>query len=207
MDSFLNLNLAPANLLLHPGILYSLFKDWDGVPLPEAPLFYESLSDDGARVLQRLDAELKAIGKAIGQSVPAYWMSAAVSLHLGIRIGYAAQIENPSTLRSAIVTNRAYQGIRTPVTQIDGGVVPDFSSRFLTEDVPHGLAVMKGCAEIVGVGTPELDRVLAWCQERLNKEYLVGDRLIGRDLAETAAPQAFDIHDPQVLVASCQAAR
>ena len=58
-------------------------------------------------------------------------------------------------------------------------------------------------AEIAAVETPMLDRVLSWCQEHMGKEYLLGDRLCGRDLGETAAPQAFGISDPFTLVSRC----
>ena len=51
MESFLNISLAPSNQLLHPGILYAQFRDWDGTPLTEAPLFYEGLTAEGARIL------------------------------------------------------------------------------------------------------------------------------------------------------------
>jgi len=203
MATFLNINLAPANQLLHPGILYSLFKDWTGEPLPDAPLFYESLSEEGAGVLQALDNELLATARAIHAHVPDYWMSAAVSLHMGIRIGYEGQIGDQSTLRRAIVTNRAYQGIRTPMRSTPEGLVPDFGSRFLVEDIPHGMAILKGVAEIVGVETPMLDRVMSWCQQKMGKEYLVDGRLCGRNVGETAAPQVFGIADPATLVASC----
>ena len=61
------------------------------------------------------------------------------------------------------------------------GLRPDFNSRFFVEDVPDGLVIVKGVAEIAGVETPMLDRVLSWCQGHMSKEYLVGDRLRGRD--------------------------
>ena len=203
MGNFLNLTLAPGNQILHPGIMYDLFKDWTGEPLSEAPLFYEGLSQEGVEVLQAMNDELVAAAKGIHAQVPDYWMSATVSLHLGIRLGYEDQIEDPSTLRSAIATNGAYRGIRTPMRPGPDGLLPDFEGRFFGEDIPHGMAIVKGIAEIAGVETPMHDRVLSWCQEHMGKEYLVGDRLCGRDLGETAAPQTFGITDAATLVERC----
>jgi hypothetical protein len=203
MGNFLNLTLAPGNQILHPGIMYALFKDWTGEPFSEAPLFYEGLSQEGVEILQAMNDELVAAAAGIHAQVPDYWMSATVSLHLGIRLGYEDQIADPSTLRSAIVTNKAYQGIRAPMRPGPNGLVPDFDSRFFLEDIPHGMAIVKGIAEIAGIETPVHDRVLSWCQERMGKEYLVGDRLCGRDVGETAAPQVFGITDPATLVERC----
>ncbi len=206
MGSFLNINLGPANQLLHPGIMYSLFRDWSGEPLAQAPLFYQGLSDDGARVLQALSDELVGVARGIHARVPDYWMSSTVSLHTGIRIGYDGQIADSSTLRNTIVTNRAYQGVRTPMLAVPGGLAPNFGSRFFIEDIPHGMAILKGVAEIVGIQTPTTDSVMQWCQQKMGREYLVRGRLGGRDVSETAAPQVFGITTPEKLVASCMPA-
>jgi hypothetical protein len=45
--------------------------------------------------------------------------------------------------------------------------VPDFENRYFTEDIPLGLCVYKGIADIVGVPTPVMDTVLAWAQGRV----------------------------------------
>lgn len=82
-----------------------------------------------------------------------------------------------------------------------GKWVPDFGYRYLTEDVPFGLVVTKGLAELAGVPTPETDRVLAWCQEKLGKEFIVGSELKGKDLALSRAPQAYGYKSLDDLVA------
>ena len=51
----------------------------------------------------------------------------------------------------------------------------------------------QGVADIVGVATPTIDRILLWAQGHMGKEYVVGGRLGGRDVAETHAPQRFGI--------------
>jgi hypothetical protein len=39
----------------------------------------------------------------------------------------------------------------------DGKWLPDLKSRYLWEDVPHGLVAMKGAAQLMGVATPSID--------------------------------------------------
>ncbi|MDZ7827698.1 MAG: NAD/NADP octopine/nopaline dehydrogenase family protein [Gammaproteobacteria bacterium] len=106
----------------------------------------------------------------------------------------------PCSAQSA--PTRAYRGVRTPMVRGPDGHRPDFSHRFFAEDVPHGLVIARGVAEIAGVATPEIDRVLDWCQQIMGREYLVDGRMAGRDLAESAAPQAFGIDDADALIAS-----
>ena len=68
---------------------------------------------------------------------------------------------------------------------------PNFAARYLSEDVPCGLLVAKGIAEVVGLPTPAIDEVLCWCQKRLGKEYIVDGKVCGKDVAESRAPQRY----------------
>ena len=115
-----------------------------------------------------------------------------VHIHLWLVRRYSRDISNTSTLCKAIQTNAAFQGIKHPVkTTEDGKFVPDFTHRYMTEDVPYGLVVIRGIAEIVGVKTPNIDKVLTWCQEKMGKEYLVNLKLQGKDVDSTRAPQRY----------------
>lgn len=69
--------------------------------------------------------------------------------------------------------------------------MPDFQARYLSEDVPYGLVVTRGYAELLGVPTPMMDQVITWAQEKLGKEYLVNGKLSGADIHNTRAPQRY----------------
>ena len=115
-----------------------------------------------------------------------------VHIHLWLVRRYSHDISNKSTLYKAIQTNAAFQGIKHPVkTTEDGKFVPDFTHRYMTEDVPYGLVVIRGIAQIVGVQTPKIGKVLKWCQEKMGKEYLVNSKLQGKDVASSRAPQRY----------------
>ena len=58
---------------------------------------------------------------------------------------------------------------------------------------PFGLVVLRGIAELAGVTTPAIDRVLLWAQARLGREYLTGGKLGGADLPATRAPQVYGL--------------
>ncbi len=198
--TFLNITFTPGNQILHPGIMYDMFQAWDGKPLPEQPLFYETVSESAADLLRRMSGELLAVCRALEGGVPGLRLSAVMPLVLSIRMAYGADVLDGSTLRSAIATNRAYAGIRTPMRQVEGGWVPDFGSRFFWEDIPHGLVVVRGIADLVGVNTPTIDEVLTWAQKQMGREYLVDGKLAGKDIATSGAPGRFGIARTEDLV-------
>lgn len=200
--SFLALTLANTGQLIHPGIMFGLFHDWDGRPLGEdqAPLFYGGVDDATAALLQALSDEVQAITAAVQQALPQLDVSSVLPLDVWLRRAYAGQIDDASTLRSAFTSNRAYSGLRAPLRLVEeNAYVPWFEARYLSEDVPYGLLVTRGIAELAGVATPAIDRVIIWAQQRLGKEYLVNGRVAGRDVAESRAPQRFGIRSVQEL--------
>lgn len=105
---------------------------------------------------------------------------------------YPHDISDKTNLYTAIQTNAAYQGLKHPVKKTeDGKFLPDFSHRYMTEDIPFGLVVIRGIAEIMGIETPNIDKVLTWSQQQMGKEYLVDKKLQGKDISTSRAPQSY----------------
>ena len=105
---------------------------------------------------------------------------------------YPQDISDKTNLYTAIQTNAAYQGLKHPVKKTeDGKFLPDFSHRYMTEDIPFGLVVIRGIAEIMGIETPNIDKVLTWSQQQMGKEYLVDKKLQGKDISSSRAPQSY----------------
>ena len=105
---------------------------------------------------------------------------------------YPQDISDKTKLYTAIQTNAAYQGLKHPVKKTeDGKFLPDFSHRYMTEDIPFGLVVIRGIAEIMGIETPNIDKVLTWSQQQMGKEYLVDKKLQGKDISTSRAPQSY----------------
>lgn len=105
---------------------------------------------------------------------------------------YPQDISDKTNLYTAIQTNAAYQGLKHPVKKTeDGKFLPDFSHRYMTEDIPFGLVVIRGIAEIMGIETPNIDKVLTWSQQQMGKEYLVDKKLQGKDISTSRAPQSY----------------
>lgn len=63
----LGITLMATNGYLHPSIMYGRWKDWDGKPLDDNPLFYNGLDEPSAKVLSSASDEVVATAKAIMQ--------------------------------------------------------------------------------------------------------------------------------------------
>jgi hypothetical protein len=201
---FLNITLGNTGQLIHPGILYGRFRDWDGRPLTVAPLFYQGVDADTAAILEAMSAEIQELRRALQERLPLRGLSAIRPLSEWLQRSYPDDILDFSNLQAMFNSNRSYAGLRVPVRPDTsgyqpGGVQPDFQSRYLSEDIPYGLISTRGIAELAGVDTPIIDRVILWAQNRLNQEYLVSGKLRGRHLAATRAPQRYGFNSLEQL--------
>ena len=77
--------------------------------------------------------------------------------------------------------------------EVKGGYKVDPTVRYFTEDIPFGLLLIKAFAEKNNVPTPNIDKVIAWAQNIMGKEYLIEGRLIGKDCIEGYNTDNIDI--------------
>ena len=179
LNNFLEITLATSNPILHPARMYTLFHDYEmGRFWHERILFYEGWDDAASELLIRMDREVHDIFARIPLDLSGI---SPLLKHYGVR--------DAQELTRKISGIASFKGIPTPMLETEDGFIPDFKSRYFTEDIPFGLLIIKGVAVIVGTDTPVIDTVLAWAQEMMHKEYLVGGKLVGRDIAETPIPQ------------------
>lgn len=180
--------------MAHPAIMYGKWKNWNGKPIDEAPLFYQGIDEVQADYMLNASKEVVATAQKIHQHKSEVDMSSVTDIFQSILEYYDDTITDKSNLMMAMRTNSAYKGLVHPMKSIGTNqLVPDFNSRYLSEDIPFGLVVLKGIAEIVGQETPVIDEILLWCQEKLGKTYLVGSELKGSDVKYTRSPQSYDI--------------
>ncbi|KAK3090689.1 hypothetical protein FSP39_013758 [Pinctada imbricata] len=179
---------------IHPAILYAKWKDWDGEAVAEKPLFYQGVDHKAAQYLNDLSEEMISTAREIARQQSGVDTKDVVPLIDWYKNHYSDQLVDDSSLMRALQTNKAYDGLVHPMKETsDGKFVPDFAYRYLSEDVPFGMAVQKGIAELAGVKTPVMDEVLTWAQEKIGKEYIIGSKLTGKNVPETLVPQNYDI--------------
>lgn len=175
--------------------MYTCRKTYAGEEYDSPPKFYHGATDDVVNTLESLWGDLKNIeldlAGALGMQEPPNRLQRLRTMMYG---KYTDSISDPSTLLTTFKTNVAYKYTVHPMKKLENGkFVPNFQSRQLTEDIPFGLCAMKGCAELLDTHTPTLDKVILWAQEKIGKCYLVDGRLVGKDVAESGAPQRFGV--------------
>jgi len=196
--SFLTLTLANTGQLIHPGIMYGLSRDKENTTFSpdEIPLFYQGVDQSTADILQAMSDEVQTIAGELAAHLPDFNPQEVLSVHDWLLRSYPADIADGSTLRRAFNTNKAYVGLRLPTRVVGPDTFAvDYTARYLAEDVPYGLVVLRGIAELVGAATPTIDEVITWAQAHLKQQYLINGTLSGPDLAKTRAPQAYGILD------------
>lgn len=151
-DNMYEVSLTNSNPLLHPARLYSLWSGWrEGTVYSRVPMFYEEWDEQAARLYIAMDGELQAL---LGT--------------LPVRRGciptvldYYESIDDAS-LAAKLRSIKAFKGIPAPMAEHGGGYVPDFNSRYFTEDFPYGLGIIHRLAHDKGVPVPVIDKVYGW---------------------------------------------
>ena len=158
LGSYYEASLSNSNPLLHPSRLYSLWKDWhEGVTYDHIPLFYEEWTEEAARLYIEMDNELQALL----EQLPVRKGSIATVLD------YYESTDAPSLARK-LQSIEAFKGILSPMKETEDGYVPDFHSRYFTEDFPYGLAIVHRLTHEKGVPSPTIDMIYDWGMKWVN---------------------------------------
>ena len=151
-DNFYEVSLSNSNPLLHPSRLYTMWKDWQpGIIYPRNPQFYAEWTIEASALLLQMDDEFQELLKSLGlrpgciPTILDYYESTDVT-----------------TLTQKLCTIRAFQGISSPMKEVSGGFVPDFSSRYFTEDFPYGMRFIVKTAQKQNIQIPTIEEVSQW---------------------------------------------
>lgn len=217
LPSFLPCALNMSNQLLHPGICWGHFHDYvPGVTVyPRRVRFYGDLNRRGVQAMEAIYRDLyrltRDLAELTGLPLLDYLgidplMRWAVRLRerflhsRGIDglgpIHHLEEIFGPLAFRM----NRRLRSIPAPmIPSPDGrGWIPDVTSRFWTDDIPHGLCVLSGLGRALGTPTPGVNALIRGHQAMMGRAYLVGDEP-GPDFGETGAPQRYGVDDREEL--------
>ncbi|KAG7373372.1 NAD/NADP octopine/nopaline dehydrogenase, alpha-helical domain containing protein [Nitzschia inconspicua] len=194
--NFLAVTLMNINSVWHPTISYSFYRNWDGQPFDEPPLFYYGADEYTGEKLAKVSDEVLNIRAKIQEKYPDLDLSSLHHVRDWMLMSYGDDIGDKTSIYTMLTTNKGYRGLTHPTQPIetaDGTTkhMPNFKYRYFSEDIPMGLCVTRGIAELAGVPTPNMDDVIIWCQSVMGKEYLVDGKFVGKDIAGTRSPQAY----------------
>jgi hypothetical protein len=208
-QNYLNMTLGNTGQVIHPGLMYGHFATWSGEQYREAdiPYFYAHATDRIGAFVERLSADIVALAKVIeARSAGALDLSGVLSVHEWLRMSYPTQTTDMQSAATCFRTG-PIQGRKAPMVEVAAGrFMPNFHYRYLSEDVPFGLAIVRAIAELADTEAPAVDAVLRWTQQKLGTRYLIGGRLKGPDVANLPIPQNYGITTLADLV-DCYAER
>ena len=151
-DSYYEVSLSNSNPILHPARLYTMWKDWQlGIVYPKNPQFYAEWTVEASTLLLKMDDEFQHLLKV-----------------LGLKIGCIPSIldyyesTDAVSLTQKLHDIKAFQGIPSPMKEVEGGWIPDFSSRYFTEDFPYGMRFIVETAHEQNVAIPTIEKIYQW---------------------------------------------
>lgn len=156
LNNFYEACLTNSNPILHTGRLYSMWHNWSGEAITNCSLFYKDWDDSSSQIIIDMDQEFMKLlshlpvdKKQIPPLLDYYESYDAISL------------------TKKISSIPAFQNILSPMKETDKGWIPDFGSRYFTEDFPFGLFYIKKLAEKYGISTPVIDKVYNWGMSKI----------------------------------------
>lgn len=151
-ENYYEVSLSNSNPILHPSRLYTMWKDWKpGIVYPRNPQFYAEWTIEASSLLIKMDDEFQQLLKV-----------------LGLKPGRIPTILNyyestdAITLTQKLHNIRAFQGIPSPMKEVRSGWIPDFTSRYFTEDFPYGMRFIVETAHEQNVEIPTIEEVYQW---------------------------------------------
>lgn len=151
LQSYYEAALTNSNPILHTGRLYSMWHNWKGEPYDHQILFYAEWDTPSAQILIDMDAEFMALLEKL-------------PVRPGVIPSLLEYYESTDTesLAAKLRSIPAFKTIPAPMVETNSGWIPDFTSRYFTEDFPFGLRYIRIIAAEQGLTTPVIDNVLEW---------------------------------------------
>lgn len=154
LDNYFEASLSNSNPLLHSAVLYDMFA---GDKVYDRKIYlYKEWSESAAELLIKMDEEFFRLLEV-----------------LPVRRGFLPTIldyyesKDAASLAAKLRSISAFQNLEAPMKQGPTGWIPDYSSRYFTEDFSYGLKLICTLAHEKGVPVPTLDRVLEWGMSRI----------------------------------------
>lgn len=142
-----------SNPLLHPSRLVVLFRDWRKKTFSRIPFFYAEWTDESSALYIKADQEMHEVLLSADPTGACEADYESVLRHYGV--------DNASELTIKLRSIESFKGILSPMKAEDENWIPDFSSRYFTEDVFWGTRSIQERARRLSVGTPTIDYLIS----------------------------------------------
>lgn len=158
LSSFYEVTLSNSNPILHTGRLYTLWKDWNGKAYSTCPLFYHDWTDDASALEIEMDKEFFALLYALNVDTK----------HINTLLHHYEAVDATS-MTHKLQSIESLSTIPSPMLQVEDGWIPNFKSRYFTEDFPFGLHFIYELAHQQQVPCPNIDKVYHWGIQQIHQ--------------------------------------
>lgn len=182
--NYSSVTLTSSNAVLHTARMFGLFEKRENKIFKDKIYFYSDWDDESSEIFQKCDNEIIKICEKLKEN--------KIIEEEIISLMKYYESETPQQLTQKLRSIEAFKNIKLSMLKIgENQYVLDKKVRFLTEDIPFGLLMFKGLAEILEIKTPSIDKVITWAQEILGEEYIKNHKIV--KFQNTGCPQNFGI--------------
>lgn len=184
--------LTSSNAILHTSRIYALFKEDEKKIFDKRIYFYSEWDDEASIIFEKCDNEIMIICKKLKE------LKIIERNILSLMEYYESK--NFKELTNKIKNIESLKEIELGMIKIENNkYILDKNIRFLTEDIPYGLIMFKGIAELLFIETPTIDIIIKWAQTILKKDYIFENKLIITENIGIGAPQYYGIKSKDKL--------
>lgn len=152
LKNYFEASLTNSNPLLHTSRLYTMFGgENEGKVYPRMQLFYEEWTESAADLYIKMDEEFFRLLKKL--PVTDGFLPTALEYYESF---------DAKSLAEKLSSIQGFKGITSPMIEVEGRWVADYSSRYFTEDFPYGLKYIWQLAHENRVPCPYIDKVYQW---------------------------------------------
>lgn len=149
-ENYLEVSLSNSNPILHTGRLYSLWGE-DDLPKEKPTKFYATWDDVSSQIVLEMDSEFQSLLKTL-----------KISTHKIPSLLEYYECVDYSSLTRKITSITAFNNIDSPMKKTEAGWIPDYNSRYFTEDFPFGLQLIHNLIIKNNLEAPTITKVLNW---------------------------------------------
>lgn len=152
LQNYYEASLTNSNPLLHTSRLYTMFGgENEGKIYDRMILFYEEWNEAAADLYIKMDEEFFRLLSVL--PVSEGFLPPVLEYY---------ESHDAKSLAAKLGSIQGFKGITSPMKQDDHGWIPDFQSRYFTEDFPHGLRYIWQLAHDNNIDCPNIDMVYEW---------------------------------------------
>lgn len=152
LSNYYEASLTNSNPLLHTSRLYTMFGgENEGKVFSRMILFYEEWTKEAAQLLINMDNEFFRVLEKL-----------PVNKGFLPRILDYYESFDAESLAKKLSSIKGFKGITSPMKETTDGWIPDYKSRYFTEDFPHGLRYIWELAHKYEINTPNINMVYEW---------------------------------------------